>query len=854
MKALFIFPFALFIIVYVASPGESPDTFQYPVAADTLRGGDENDILRGGEGNDFLDAGKGDDQLWGEDGDDHLVGGEGNDFLYGGNDSDVMEGGDGNDDLVGGNGRDWLFGEEGNDHLRGGDGNDVLDGGPGIDHLYGDLGDDMLDGGDGDDTVSGGEGNDVIDGGDGIDLLIGGPGDDDLDGGDDEDVLLGGEGDDMMNGNDGNDDLSGGGGNDTLFGKDGQDVLRGGRGDDMLFGGDGRDVLIGGVGDDILSGGDGRDVLIGGVGENFLSGGFGDDELLGGANVDTLLAGPGNDLLRGGNGNDLLVGGPGEDVLRGEAGDDSIQGSQGTDVIAAGEGNDLILLVSGDVDQGRIEFIDGGIGTDTLVLNGFRSALNIPLSLVSPKDTSKAAFMQGGDVELTDPLTGGIFSLTRVERVLYSHLFTMPEKSVEDTPLLQLINPSNEGPSGGWIQFFAHDGTPIHVSVNGGPEDSRFEFEIPSLGRLDLEIVASSPFWAHVFGEAPFGGMSQGADLGPSTASAPESILSNDIIIPVLIDRARGIDTAVTIVNGGVVTALKLTLFTNAAGEVETTEVDLPANGRLTGYVGDFLSTANIVNGTLLIQGGTIGGTAFLTGPGAADVVAIPVVPLRLSPRARDLYFTRVTAGDNAQTSIILINSSAQRVEGNLEFLSKDGNSLELDIMGQGRVSSTPFAIPVARAAVFTTNDSGRFVEGSARAIFTEGYGGGMLTFSVPGVGLGGTGSAISVQKFISPVSRSEAAGLSTLVAIHNTGAATSLVLVLRGINGAPIRRGERTLSLSANGYIAQRIEDLFPRAETSEFKGTLTVEASEGFVTATVLQIDMNRAKVISLPVTPIY
>ncbi len=90
-----------------------------------------------------------------------------------------------------------------------------------------------------------------------------------------------------------------------------------------------------------------------------LAGGDGDDLLLnesptpvsfdGGAGNDLLLGGDGSDTLTGGAGDDILAGGAGRDVLRGGDGDDSLNWQ-------AGRGADFVL--------------DGGAGTDTLVVSG----------------------------------------------------------------------------------------------------------------------------------------------------------------------------------------------------------------------------------------------------------------------------------------------------------------------------------------------------------------------------------------------------------------------------------------------------------------------------------------------------
>ena len=833
MKRLLLIPCTIFILFTLSFAESVPNPGWNGVEADTLKGSDAADVLRGQDGDDYIEAGKGDDQLWGEAGDDHLKGGEGEDLLYGGSDSDVLEGGDGNDHLIGGTGKDWLFGESGDDNLQGGDGNDVLDGGEGVDYLYGNSGDDTLDGGDGDDTISGGEGNDILDGGDGSDVLLGGPGNDDMDGGDEDDILRGGEGDD------------------TLDGADGADVLSGGPGDDAIYGRDGQDILKGDFGDDVLSGGDGNDVLVGGVGNDMLAGGFEDDILLGGANADTLLAGPGNDVLIGGDDDDFLEGGVGEDVLKGGSGNDELRGGQGTDTILAEDGDDIIFMGRGDVDKLGIESVDGGIGADTLVLNGYYTVMSIPLVSTAPEDTTDV--IQGGAFSITDPLTQGRYSVTRVEHIQYSSYYPFPGASGLSPSILRLTNPSKRASATGWVEFFGGNGDSTTVSVNDEAPVFKIKFEIPSLARIDLNLINTAPLTAHVYSEAPVLGVAMGVDANSRNFGLAENYISSGLSFPVIIDRERGLDTRFVIINEGKNTALKLTLSANGVGEFATKEVDLPSKALISGVVGDYFPSLRVLEGSIEFTGGTIGGTAFLSGPGNSDLLALPAIPTGQPVFGDKLHFPHITAGTDAETSIILFNPVNETVRGTLEFLDENGESFEVELKDHGRVSSVPFEIQGRQATSFTTRDTGTRITATARASFEEGFAGGWVTFSVPRAGFVGSGTAIPVQNFIAPVTRSSSAELSTRVVLQNTGVAGSVTLTLRDEGGNLVRAGETTLELPAGGFISKTVEELFPRARTGEFEGTLTLEASNTTIAPLVLRINRTRNEVLNIPVAPL-
>lgn len=858
------------LLIPSKAPG-SRSIQQSTAGGDTLRGGDESDVLQGTEGNDLLEGAAGDDRLSGANGDDVLRGGPGNDVLEAGAGTDVLEGGPGDDFLVGGDGRNWLFGEDGDDILRGGPGRDVLDGGGGHDDLDGRAGDDIMDGGEGNDVLRGGENDDTIDGGDGSDTLDGGAGNDDLDGGDDNDILVGGDGNDKLSGADGSDYLDGGQGHDNLDGGDEDDILIGGVGDDTLMGGDGKDKLIGGPGNDLMAGGDNDDILEGGAGTDLLSGGDGDDILDGGVGNDTLFGFRGNDHLRGGADSDLLRGGEGEDLLNGGAGDDRLLGGLGTDNVQGGEGSDLIILRIGDVDSMRIETVDGGTDTlmsiDTLRLNGFTprdisaldrgqtvqavqavQAVTVPDSL--PGHTS--------GLLLSDPLTGGVYIIDRVERIVYSHFYPQIASDEDRSSALVLVNPSRAEPSNGSINFSGDDGKAAPVAVNRNPAESTFEFSIPPMGRIDLvlegrgggEPVAGA---AQLLADRPVGGMVQAAFPGFGRTGVAESPLVDGFIIPVWVDQVRGVTTGVALRNSGAETALKLTLV-GPEGEVEASDIDLPANSHIVKFVHDVFPSFTDFQGTLLVQGGPTAGTAILVGPNLGEFTTAPVIPLE-QPLGRPLYFAHVANGDNFVSSIVVLNPSfPDTARGNVAFFDANGEALEMDLVGFGPVSSVPFELAPGRTAVFTTSGEGGFVEGSARAVVDTGRVGGVLRFSIPRVGFVGLGPSRPLDAFISPVMRSERQGLTTLLAVHSTGSALTLNLTLRNSDGVAVPRGTTSVELPANGHFARRVDELFPAADTRDFRGTLTATVDGGTVSATAIQLGTDPGQLLTLPVTRLY
>ncbi|WP_321419168.1 Calx-beta domain-containing protein [uncultured Desulfobacter sp.] len=108
-------------------------------------------------------------------------------------------------------------------------------------------------------------------------------------------------------------------------------------------------------------------------GDDLIYGGLGPDTIEALAGNDTIHAGDGTDVIYGGEGNDIIHAGQGADIVYGGDGDDVIYGDGGADAVYAGDGNDEIVLNSDNVDgfdESLQTFVDGGLGTDSLTLDG----------------------------------------------------------------------------------------------------------------------------------------------------------------------------------------------------------------------------------------------------------------------------------------------------------------------------------------------------------------------------------------------------------------------------------------------------------------------------------------------------
>ena len=142
-----------------------------------------------------------------------------------------------------------------------------------------------------------------------------------------------------------------------------------------------------------------------GVGTSFVGSGRRDTPVL--TTFDDIAnGGAGADLLNGLAGNDTLLGGTGADTLNGGDGNDDLTGGLGNDTVSGGAGNDIIRYTFGD----RIDNIDGGTGTDTLIIAG--TTANETLDVVLNATGVITSFEGGNTVTGVESVVADMLGLT----------------------------------------------------------------------------------------------------------------------------------------------------------------------------------------------------------------------------------------------------------------------------------------------------------------------------------------------------------------------------------------------------------------------------------------------------------
>jgi Ca2+-binding RTX toxin-like protein len=185
--------------------------------------------------------------------------------------------------------------------------------------------------------------------------------------------IQGGAGADVITGRNGSSTLVGNAGNDTLNGLAGSDSLDGGLGDDDIFAAGGNNNIVGGLGDDFIRATNGDDSASGNEGDDNINLSGGNNTATGGAGNDVIGTDAGNDTISGGLGDDGIISGDGNDTVAGDEGNDVIDFGGGLDDVSGGVGDDRLIgtLTPGLI--GSTDTIDGGPGTDTLVITAFNA-------------------------------------------------------------------------------------------------------------------------------------------------------------------------------------------------------------------------------------------------------------------------------------------------------------------------------------------------------------------------------------------------------------------------------------------------------------------------------------------------
>src|SRR5450432_3954212 len=196
----------------------------------------------------------------------------------------------------------------------------------------------------------------------------------------------------------------------SIIGSSAANTIVGGGGDDTIDGAGGADIVHAGAGDDVVAYRGTESLLDGGSGSNTLQlkamvtvNLANADQTTGDAvnvsafaNVDASALGPAQGVS--------ITGSASANTIAGGAGNDIIDGAGGADVINAGAGNDSVNYYGTEVS------IDGGFGTNTLILDNPGGVTRVDLSVAPGADQTIGDSVNVADFQNIDAsiLTTGI--------------------------------------------------------------------------------------------------------------------------------------------------------------------------------------------------------------------------------------------------------------------------------------------------------------------------------------------------------------------------------------------------------------------------------------------------------------
>ena len=215
------------------------------------------------------------------------------------------------------------------------------------------------------------------------------------------------------------------------------------------------------------------------------------------------------------------------------------------------------------------------------------------------------------------------------------------------------------------------------------------------------------------------------------------------------------------------------------------------------------------------------------------------------------LRFSQFGKGLGLASDIVLTNPSASAtISGTVAAADDSGLPLSIPF---GGIAGNQFSIPPRGALTLSTASSGELVIGSA-VLTTDSKLGGLVRFTIPGIGTAGVAAGEPTSRFIAPVRRVPT-GLNTGVALYSPEVhALTLDLSLRDRQGQELAGGRRMIeNFPARGHMARFINELFPEANADNFEGTLVVKTSVGQIVAAVLEFGAEPGEFTALPVTPL-
>jgi len=276
--------------------------------------------------------------------------------------------------------------------------------------------------------------------------------------------------------------------------------------------------------------------------------------------------------------------------------------------------------------------------------------------------------------------------------------------------------------------------------------------------------------------------------------------------------------------------------------------------------VGDNTSFSGFAVGDIVIKTDgeetySISGSGAVTqGPDERSAAGLPLtVDVDWKPRY-NLYFAQFGNGSGVKSDLVLTNTSSKTATVSVEFRDDNGDPLLVGVSdlaehSRSQQSSLELSIPPLETVTISTDGSGELVVGSAEVISNVILGG-VIRFTLPGLGIAGVGSSKPYSSFAIPVRA--AGGVNTGLAFFNPGEQpVDISFTYKGVGGTS--ESVEMKSFPKHGHSAKFLSEIFKGSDLGEAMGTLIVRVTGGEIAAIALEVGSFPGEFTTLPVTEV-
>lgn len=393
------------------------------------------------------------------------------------------------------------------------------------------------------------------------------------------------------------------------------------------------------------------------------------------------------------------------------------------------------------------------------------------------------------------------------------------------------------------------EGWVMNVQTNAGSGNT-FSFSLTAGQTFRLETDGSGPLavgWAEVASDVPISGSAKFTTLDSSghflsEVGIGDSVRSNKLMI--VVDTTNGKDSGFAVCNPSADTPAKLTLDlrkmdgTSVATASKTLGVQYQAAEFVTQtFPGD---TAKNFKGLLVISSEGPAVSLVTLRTQGLNYTSLPAIPeVKSSDTAEDLLFARVGDGVfgtlKLQTSVFLLNNSADPVSAKLQLYSEGGDALPFKI-GATRAAEFPVTVPPGGGV--TLESDGSTIPGAvgwARVTTNKPLGGGAaftLSMKATGALQAEVGVPASPSTPVPAIYVDEQTDRSTALALTNpVDEPVTVRFRLAGQAGTsgPQIKAEKQIQLGSRSHMALFVPELFPdvaAVASHDFSGCLEAQA----------------------------